>query len=339
MEPTPLQNLLATQIRNSGPLSVANYIEQCLYHPQHGYYTRGLNFSTTPARDFITAPEITPLFSAVIGNWVAKAWQKAGSPAAFLLAEAGPGRGILMADLLSHLHSQHPACYAAAQPLLVETSPALTQIQQTTLKSFGQCNWQTTLPQQPGLPLIVLANELLDAFPTNQYSHSGGQWHQHAVTLNAEGTLTFTTQPATAPQLSPNWQPAPGALLETSPAQMSFLTQLQTTATAALIIDYGYRHLPPNGGHTLQGLYKHQQVTPLYLPGETDLTTHVNFSQVTAALGLPESAVQDLAPFLLQYGLVELGLQHPSQQSALQRLLHPAQMGSLFKVVETNRST
>lgn len=339
MESTPLQTLLAEQIRQSGPLTVAEYMEHCLYHPQHGYYTRGLNFSTTPARDFVTAPELTPLFGAMVANWVAKAWQQAGNPAAFLLVEGGPGRGTLMYDLLSHLHTRHGACYRAAQPVLVETSPELTHIQRATLENFGQCTWQTALPVSGPLPVIVVANELLDAFPAEQHAHSKLNWQQYVVALNGANELTFTTRPAPRPpHLPAHWQPAEGALLESSPAQMSFIAQLRSHAAAALIIDYGYRHLPPTGGHTLQGLYKHQKVSPLFMPGEADLTTHVNFAQVTAALGLEEGVVEDLAPFLLRHGLVELGLQHPSQQSALQRLLHPAQMGSLFKVVEYNRS-
>lgn len=338
---TPLHTLLVNHIRNNGPVGVAEFMAQCLYHPQHGYYTRGLNFSTTPARDFITAPELTPLFGAVLANWVAKAWQAAKSPNRFILAEGGPGRGTLMHDVLTHLQTAHPECFAAAQPLLVETSPALATLQQQTLADFRQCRWAGELPPPPSLPLVVLANELLDAFPAEQYSNHRLAWHRHVVEVDQTGELAFATRPLPAeetPLLPPHWQPAEGAQLETSPAQTAFLAHLKQTATAALLLDYGYRQLPPTGGHTLQGLYRHQKVGPLHMPGETDLTTHVNFAQTVQTLGVEAAQVEDLAPFLLRHGLIELGLQHPSQQSALQRLLHPAQMGSLFKVVEFTRS-
>ena len=314
--PTPLETLLKQQIRVHGPLPLADFMAQCLYHPQFGYYTTGRNFSTQPPADFITAPELTPLFGYTIANWIEKAWQTLGQPTTFILAECGPGRGTLTHDVLTHLQTTHPQTYAAAQPLLIETSPALTQRQQQTLQQFPQCTWETDLPQSE-TPLILLANEFLDAFPVQ---HKIGN-AQQTVSLNGQNELALTH---------------PGNVTEeTSPAQTAWLQGLASYPgpLAALLADYGAApESEITQTDTLQALHQHQKVDIFHQPGQTDLTAHVNFTHVHKVLGAQNCTLHNLADFLLAHGLVALGLQHPTQQSSLQRLLHPAQMGTLFKV-------
>lgn len=337
--PTPLAAELKARIRKSGPLSVAAFMQACLYHPQHGYYTRGLNFSTNPPRDFLTAPDHTPLFGATIANWLAATWVGLGSPPLFTLVETGPGRGSLMESLLVHLQSTHGACYAAAQPVLVESSPALTQIQKQTLAAFPQCKWAAKVAPA-NTPLILIANEFLDSFPINQHIHIGGQLFEVLVGTSAEGQLCFTTAANPSPMpLPPGWQPADGATLETAPDEAEFLRFLKAHAKAALLIDYGANTRATQDGNTLQAINNHTPVHPLHLPGETDLTAHINFASLITQLGEANCTLSDLAPFLLANGLPELGLQHPDQQPRLQRLLHPAQMGTLFKVLCFTQNT
>lgn len=318
-------------------------MEACLYHPEFGYYTRGLNFLTQPPQDFLTAPEHTPLFGYTLANWVAKTWQKAGAPTPFTLIEVGPGRGTLMHDVLTHLHTAHPACSAAAQPVLVETSPTLIKIQQQTLAAFPQTQWAESLPVTLSSynPIILLANELLDAFPANHFKQQeDGTWHQTVIALNETDQLTLATAPVATPA-------------DPAPALTAFLQTLKSqNLLAALLIDYGYHtslESRVTNHDSLQALHRHQKVSPLHLPGESDLTTHVNFNHAMETLGPAHCTLQDLAPFLLGNGIIDLGLsppplkaksskltanlQHPSQQSQLHRLLHPAQMGTLFKVL------
>lgn len=341
VDTTPLSTLLAAQIKASGPLTVAQYMEACLYHPQHGYYTRGVNFLTTPPRDFLTAPEHTPLFGYTLANWVAKQWLQLGSPATFTLVEAGPGRGTLMRDILTHLHVENPACFAAAQPWLIEASPALTHLQQQTLETFPTCQWAATLASVPtNAPLLLIANEFLDAFPIHQYIHINDELLEIMVDHNPTHGFHFITCNNPATQKMPhNWQPEDGTFLETAPTEAPFLAELASRAAAALIIDYGAAALPTQGGNTLQAVHRHQPVGPFHLPGESDLTAHINFSSLISQLGAKNCQLTDLAPFLLQNGLPELGLQHPPQQPMLQRLLHPAEMGTLFKVLCFTPST
>lgn len=313
---TPLAILLREKIAANGPLPLADYMAQCLYHPQHGYYTTGRNFRTQPPADFTTAPELTPLFGYAIATWVQKAWHTLGSPTTFTLAECGPGRGTLMHDVLTHLAAAAPQCLAAAQPILIETSPALTALQKQTLHPFPQCAWAEELPQT-ATPLILIANEFLDAFPVQQQVNGQPQ----SVTLDAEQNFTLT-------QTGPVTQ-------ESSPTQTAWLQQLAAYPgpAAALLADYGAApESPVTQTDTLQAVHAHKHVSIFHAPGESDLTAHVNFTHVHHVLGPQNCTLATLADFLLAHDIVALGLQHPTQQSALQRLLHPAQMGTLFKV-------
>lgn len=334
---TPLAALIRSHIATHGPMPVEEFTGLALYHPQYGYYTNGYNFlpapianSLTPSalypHDFTTAPEITPLFGATLANWVARQWLTLKSPSPFTLMECGPGRGILMRDMLTHLQTAHPACYSAARPLLVETSPTLTQLQKTTLTAFPQCHWDTT--PTSNLPIILVANELLDAFPHTQLIQHEGRITPRTIATTNTGTFIF---------------PQHGPITEHSPGMKTWLQTLPQNLSAALFADYGAATDGPTGD-TLQAVYRHQKVDVFHKIGETDLTHHVNFAHVNAALAeshphLESQPLEHLTPFLLNHGLASLALQiadadgtHSTHDTALHRLLHPTQMGTLFKV-------
>jgi NADH dehydrogenase [ubiquinone] 1 alpha subcomplex assembly factor 7 len=315
-----------------------SFMQEALYGPA-GYYTHGRNFTTTPPRDFITAPELTPLFGATLANWVAAKWQQLGAPEHFILAELGPGRGSLMHGLLTHLHAQHPVCYAALQAvLLVEVSPFLAQLQQATLKQFTRCTWAESLPTFPSEPpLVVVGNEVLDALPAQPYRLTAQGWEE----LWVEDT-TLNWQPCAPPPLPQGWQPAVGAAFEVIPSLPALLNSVRAVASSALFIDYGSPTLPPNAQSTVQAVQRHQPVPLLHAPGESDLTVHINFAEVAQLLGPTACTLSPLADFLLQHGLPNLALPylpHPATESALHRLLHPAQMGTLHQALCYTRST
>ncbi len=127
---TPLGDLLIRRIRATGPISVAEYMADCLLHPTHGYYTTREPFGVQG--DFTTAPEISQMFGELLGLCLAQAWLDQGAPAPFALAELGPGRGTLMADVLRATRGV-PGFHAAARVTLVEASPRLRALQRGTL--------------------------------------------------------------------------------------------------------------------------------------------------------------------------------------------------------------
>ena len=318
-----------------GLVPFAEFMAEALYGPE-GYYTRGVNFLTTPPRDFTTAPELTPLFGATLANWVAKQWQQAGEPKDWVLSELGPGRGSLMRALLTQLREGFPACFSALQAVrLVEISPTLQRVQQQTLQDFPHCQWHRTLERAEAWQLVI-GNEVLDALPVQPFKLVGTQWQ----TLFVKGA-DLVWQDGPPPPLPADWQPTDGAVLEHMPVLPDLLKQI-AQADVALLIDYGYDNLPASGADTLQALHQHTKVPLLHAVGDTDLTAHVNFAEVVHLLGPQQCTLTPLADFLLAEGLTDLALPllpHPATESALQRLLHPNQMGTLHKVLCYTRST
>ena len=318
-----------------GIIPFADFMAEALYGLD-GYYTRGVNFLTTPPRDFTTAPELTPLFGATLANWVAKQWHKAGEPQGWVLTELGPGRGSLMRALLTQLRESVPACFGALQAVrLVDVSPALQQLQRQALQAFPLCTWQSTQERQE-IWQLVIGNEVLDALPVQPFKCVGGQWQAFFV-----NGADLVWQGSSPPHLPAGWQPTDGAVLEHMPALADLLHQI-AQADVALLIDYGYSALPASGADTLQALHHHTKVPLLHAVGDTDLTAHVNFAEVVHQLGPQHCTLTPLADFLLANRLTDLSLPllpHPATESALQRLLHPNQMGTLHKVLCYTRST
>ena len=183
---TPLAKALIRRIVATGPIAVADYMAECLLHPQHGYYSTRDPFGA--AGDFTTAPEISQMFGELIGLCLAQAWLDQGRPAPFMLAELGPGRGTMMADALRAAKSV-PGFAEAAQLHLVEASPTLRNIQRTTLKGT-QVTWHTAAATLPDKPLFLIANEFFDALPIRQFQRDPAGWRERQIGV-ADGKLVF----------------------------------------------------------------------------------------------------------------------------------------------------
>ena len=186
---TALGRRLAAAIRAGGPMTVADYMAACLGDPVDGYYTRREPFGR--AGDFVTAPEVSQMFGELIGLWAVATWEAMGAPTRFVLAELGPGRGTLMADLLRAARVR-PAFRAAAEVHLVETSPRLRSLQEIALAANGmRIAWHDRVDDLPAGPLLVIANEFFDALPIRQFVKTEGGWAERMVGLDDKGALSF----------------------------------------------------------------------------------------------------------------------------------------------------
>jgi SAM-dependent MidA family methyltransferase len=310
---TPLERALRERIQTDGPISVEAYMQAC---NDYYYATR----DPLGARgDFTTAPEISQMFGEMVGAALADAWRRAGAPADAIYVELGPGRGTLAADALRVLRSAG----FAGEVHLVETSPVLRQAQKAAVPD---AHWHESMADLPARPLLLVANEFLDALPVRQFA--GGVERRVVI---AAGGLAFDRG---------------GEIVETSPvrdeAVASIALRLAEKGGVALIVDYGHERGGP--GETLQAMRSHRFSPVLAHPGEQDLTAHVNFEAVAraaAGAGAAVTTVVTQGEWLIRLGIEARAqaLQRANAERAeeidsdLRRLTASDQMGSLFKLI------
>ncbi|QFS81925.1 hypothetical protein FIU97_03965 [Roseivivax sp. THAF40] len=336
-----LEDLLRVRIAAEGPMSIAEYMNHCLHHPRFGYYATRDPLGA--GGDFTTAPEISQMFGELIGLALAQCWQDHGAPAQFTLAELGPGRGTLMADLL-RATSAVPGFHDAARVTLVEASPTLRARQRETLGDHP-AHWVDAIDALPEAPLYVVANEFFDALPVRQFLRDGPGWRERVIGL-ADETLTFGLgERAARPDLDTRMADTQdGDLVEISHAAQGAMAELghriAQQGGAGLVIDYGGG---PSLGDTFQALRAHKKVSALDRPGSADLTAHVDFAALgQAASPAQVSAIVPQGIFLERLGITSRaqilarklsGAALESHIAAHRRLTHPDEMGSLFKVM------
>jgi SAM-dependent MidA family methyltransferase len=334
-----LKDRLIEQITLEGPIPVDAYMARCLLDPIDGYYIKNVTLGADG--DFLTAPLISQMFGEMIGVWMAQTWLGMGSPTSFRLIEIGGGDGTLMSDIL-RVAARVRGLPEAARVTMVEPSERLRAQQ---LAHVPHADFTVTLDAvAEDLPVIVIANELLDCLPARQFIRTDDGWFERQVGLQ-DGQLAFGLVPVGEDFKAPYDAPI-GEIVEISPAQMRFAENLallvKRAGGAALLIDYGRDR--PQTGDTLQALYRHQKHDPLAAPGEHDLTVWADFPTVAATAhkaGVTVSPIMTQALFLQRLGIdarhAALTQKNPAQSDKLQRqydrLMAPDQMGRLFKVL------
>jgi len=269
--------------------------------------------------DFTTAPEVSQMFGEMVGAALADCWKRGRAPADAIYAELGPGRGTLAADALRVL------CSAGfrGEVHLVETSPVLRQAQS---QAVAGAQWHDSTEELSAKPLLLVANEFLDALPVRQFV--GGVERRVVI---AAGGLAFDRD---------------DEVVEDSPARAAAVAgaarRLVENGGAALFIDYGHATSAP--GETLQAVRGHRFAPVLDRPGEQDLTAHVDFEHVARCArdaGAAVSAVVSQGEWLIRLGIEAraqaLSRANPERaddiEAALRRLTSPDEMGTLFKVI------
>lgn len=337
---TDLRAHLIRRITAGGPMSVAEYMAECLTHPEMGYYVTRDPLGA--AGDFITAPEVSQMFGELIGLSLAQSWLDQGAPAPVALAEAGPGRGTLMADILRATRSV-PGFHAGMELHLVEISEPLRTAQQKTL-GRDEITWHESVATLPDLPLFIVANEFFDALPIRQFQREGDGWRERQVGAEA-GKLIFGLSGPVAPAVLAHRlaDTKSGDLVEfCSAGQQAAETigeRIAKHGGTALIVDYGDWR---SQGDTFQALENHTAVDPLDRPGKADLTAHVDFEALAEATPSRHSRLTPQGVFLERLGITARAqaLAKNLSGDALQnhitahrRLTHGDEMGTLFKVL------
>lgn len=339
--------VLRRRIATTGPITVAEFMETALGHSRYGYYLTRDPFGV--AGDFTTAPEISQMFGELVGLWCAVVWRTMGEPDPFVFAELGPGRGTLMADALRATLGV-PGFHAAARLHLVETSPLLRARQRNALgPAAASAEWHDTFAGLPPGPLVLVANEFLDALPIRQFQRSAQGWSERMIDSGDGGFRFVLGPPHPVAALVPAAlaRAREGSIVEVSPAASalahSIATRIAAAGGAALLVDYG--HGLAAAGDTLQAVKAHAFHPVLAAPGEADLTHHVDFAALAEAARTAGARV--LGPvaqgdFLAALGIRERAAMLTASASAVQahdvhralnRLVDAAEMGTLFKAM------
>lgn len=331
MTPDALTAQLLARIASDGPISIERWMGACL----DAYYARGSGLGAEG--DFVTAPECSQMFGELLGLWAAVVWQSMGAPVPVRLVEVGPGRGTLMADALRAL-APVPAFREALSVHLVERSPAFRARQREALKDCGlSASWHDRIEDVPSGPMLLIANEFLDALPIRQYVRDApapGQdparapWRERLVAA-APGRMPGLEgeQPADGGQGAPfvfvlgppldtppallapaHLQTPAGEVVEVCPAAHAVVSRVAARLVrhggAALFIDYGPAESA--AGDSLQAVRHHAAAPVLADPGGADLTAHVDFQALAATAAQAGARVEGLVqqgPFLLSLGL------------------------------------
>lgn len=349
-EYSALEEEIRRRIAVAGPMPVAQYMTLCLTHPQYGYYVTRDPLGADG--DFITAPEISQMFGELIGLWAAATWKAMGAPENVRLVELGPGRGTMMLDALRAVQIV-PDFRKALVVHLVEISPVLEARQREAFAAIDVAvNWHSSLEEVPDGPVIILANEFIDALPVHQAIMCADGWHERVVRIDDNGDLQFghgrDPLPLFEQMLPSNLRDVPiGAVFEwrSDRIALEIGRRVVRSPGAALVIDYG--HTESAAGDTFQAVTGHAFVDPLTLPGTADLTAHVDFqtfANAAESLGARVHGPIEQARFLRRLGIesrAEALSRHSAPgrdagiEAALLRLTDEdtTGMGRLFKVL------
>ena len=347
-----LAALIAREIAEAGGwLPFDRYMQLALYAPGLGYYTAGAHKLGDAAAggDFVTAPEISPLFGRALAAQVAQVFAQTAPR----ILEFGAGSGALARDLLAELAQRG---VAVEQYAIVEVSADLRDRQRARLAACPQAVWLDAPPA--GFDGVIIANEVLDVMPVRLFVRRADAIHERGVVLR-DGGFAFAERAADATladavrEIETAVGPLPeGYGAEVAPLAAAWTAQLGNWLArgVALLIDYGfprreYYH-PQRIMGTLMCHYRHRaHADPLWLPGLNDITAHVDFTAAADAAhgaGLDVLGYTTQAHFLLNCGLLDLlqrvaPSQRPQRAGEVQRLTSEAEMGELFKVLAVGR--
>jgi SAM-dependent MidA family methyltransferase len=340
-----LAERLRASLAREGPIPLDRFMALALLDRRGGYYATRSPIGA--AGDFTTAPEISQCFGELVGVALARTWLDLGRPARVILVELGPGRGTLMLDLLRAARSV-PGLASALELHLVEPSSSLRAVQAERLASYAPRFHETLATVPTGAPLLLVANEVLDALPIRQLIRVEGGWRERVVGLDGSGRFAFVLGPVPirADLPEPERDPPAGTVVELGPAREALVAEIARRVSAdgglALLVDFGRLG---NVGDSLRAVRAHAPTDPLDEPGTVDLAADVDFAalrKVARAAGASVYGPLGQGTFL---GRLGIGLrlerlaagrsaaERAKLEAGVRRLVDPEAMGERFKVL------
>ncbi|MBO8167942.1 MAG: SAM-dependent methyltransferase [Thermoanaerobacteraceae bacterium] len=344
-------------IKQNGPITFRDFMEQALYNPEKGYYTAH-RAQLGREGDFYTSVHVSPLFGGMLGRQAAEVFAILDYPRSFTIIEFGAGDGMLAKDILSWLEKEHKDCFAALEYRIVEISPRLRDKQKETLEGYlSKVDWVDSEALAAGEPVegMVLSNELVDAFPVHLVRKCWGQWQESWVTVDDRGELQQVWDRASRDfngyfELL-DWFPQEGQTVEVNFGALDWLELVACSLKRGVVItiDYGYLaeelEAPQRFDGTLLCYHRHRVVEdPLQNIGRQDITSHANFTALMKhgiKLSLKTAGFMTQSKFLLNLGIMQVveemsrtDRQEAYKQAlAVKKLAFPEGMGEIFKVL------
>jgi SAM-dependent MidA family methyltransferase len=354
-ENAALKQRIVDRIQREGLISFRDFMAMCLYEPSLGYYI-GERVILGREGDYLTSPEVSPVFGAMLGRQLREMWEALGRPSPFDLVEAGAGSGALARDILAWAQRAAPGLFDAARYTIVEISEPLRVRQRNRLEAeglAGKVRWSDSIPA--GVIGCVFSNELLDAMPVHRVVVEGGVVREVFVTWDRR---RFTEELRDAPTEVIAYfdaigvQPAEGARAEVNLAALDWMREAAQYLERGflLTIDYGYEaaelYAPWRTDGTLLCFYRHNpSADPYARIGRQDMTSHIDLTSVRSAgeeSGLTTLGVVTQSQFLANLGIGE-AMQAPeggdleeyfARRRAVTELLDPGGLGRIRVLIQ-----
>jgi SAM-dependent MidA family methyltransferase len=353
---TPLASLLAERIRRFGPITFAEYMRECLYHPVHGYYSRP---ESRRFADYYTSSDLHPIFGRLLARQFVEMWQQLRCPSEFHLVEAAAGTGRLAGHILDFAQTKLPEFYQTLRYVAIERSPARCDQMAARLASHiaqGRCSATIEIPAK--IPIgCIFSNELLDALPVHRVLRQDGALQEVFVTCDGSA-FSELRMPLSTRAIAEYFAAQGIALIEGQQAEAAleacdWITEIgrRLERGFVLTIDYGHEAADLFDAHHMAGTvlaYANHRASEDFFaaPGCQDLTAHVNFTALRlwgARSGLEPLGRVSQTAFLLALGrgnefadLYEEGMDETERVRArlqLKTLIFPEGMGERFQVL------
>lgn len=350
-----LKEAIVRRIQSQGPIPFRDFMEMALYHPQHGYYSSPREKMGREG-DYLTSPEVSPLFGAMVGRQLHEMWEAMARPAPFEIVEMGAGSGALCRDIGRWARRNRPEFAAAISYAIVEVSEALRGRQRRAVGDVGNVSWSPALPQT--IEGCVLSNELVDSFPVHRLAVDGGQLRELFVGWDGRRFVEELRPPSTT-EIDAYFQrlgllPGEGCRAEVNLAALGWMTDVGRALRRGFVLTFDYGHeaaelyAPWRRDGTLLCFYRHNPSGDPYARlGRQDITSQVDFTSLRRAgeeAGLCPLGLVSQGQFLAGLGIGEalappgegdLNLEeYYARRRAVLELVDPAGLGRIRVLVQ-----
>ncbi len=359
---TPLAELLADRIRRYGPITFADFMRECLYHPVHGYYSMT---ESTRFADYYTSVDVHPIFGRLLARQFSEMWECLDRPPEFTLVEAGAGVGRLAAHILDFSESKFPPFYGALRYVAVERSAARREQASVRAKRHADAgHFEASIEIPPRIPMgCLFSNELADALAVHRVVMKDGALREIFVGISdgrfVDNVAGLSTCAITEYFAAQGVSLQEGQQAEAGLEACDWITEVgrRIERGYVLTIDYGHRAAELFDDHHMRGTllaYRDHRATENYYdsPGEQDLTAHVNFSALETwgkRAGLETAGLVSQTAFLLAlgrgnefadlYGEGQTEVERARARLQLKTLIYPEGMGERFQVLIQQKGT